>query len=62
LVNAQWQVLMSAVVPQLEALMQADRAAGRTQDQALRLGMFALARPMTEHERQQCQSSSPERQ
>ena len=62
LVNAQWQALMSAVVPQLEALMQADRAAGRTQDQALRLGMFALARPMTEHERQQCQSSSPERQ
>lgn len=46
IVSDQWRALLAQVTPQLEALMQADAAAGRPQDQALRLGLYALTQPM----------------
>lgn len=46
IISEQWRSLMTDVVPQLEALMKADAAAGRPQDQALRLGLYSWAQPM----------------
>lgn len=46
IISAQWRSLMTDVVPQLEALMNADAAAGRPQDQALRLGLYSWMQPM----------------
>lgn len=46
IISAQWRTLMTDVVPQLEALMKADAAAGRPQDQALRLGLYSWTQPM----------------
>ena len=37
---------MTQLVPQLEALMQADAAAGRPQNQSLRLGLYSWTQPM----------------
>jgi hypothetical protein len=48
LISDQWQRLMTDLVPALQALMQADAAAGRPQDQALRIGFYSYARPMVE--------------
>jgi hypothetical protein len=38
--------LSAALVPQLAALIEADRAAGRPQDQRLRVGLFSYGEPM----------------
>ena len=46
IISEQWRTLMTDVVPQLEALMKADAMAGRLQDQALRLGLYAWTQPM----------------
>lgn len=45
-ITAQWQALSAALVPQLEALIEADRAAGRAQDQRLRVGLFSYSQAM----------------
>lgn len=50
LISEQWQRLMSDLVPRLEALMDADRAAGRDRDQALRIGLYSWMRAMTGEE------------
>ena len=46
IVSDQWQRLMTEVVPQLEALMQADALAKRPQDQCLRLGLYSWMQVM----------------
>lgn len=45
-ITAQWQALSAALVPQLEALIESDRAAGRVQDQRLRVGLFSYSETM----------------
>jgi hypothetical protein len=40
LVKAQWQALRQSMVPTLEKLIAADEAAGRAQDQRLRIGLY----------------------
>jgi len=40
LVSRQWRVLTAALVPQLEQMIAADQAAGRTPDQRVRIGLF----------------------
>ena len=47
-ITAQWQALSAALVPQLEALIEADSAAGRSQDQRLRVGLFSYSERMPE--------------
>lgn len=47
-ITAQWRALAAALVPQLEAAISADRAAGRAQDQRLRIGLFSYSEPMPE--------------
>lgn len=42
LVTAQWQALRDAMVPALTALIEADRAAGRRQDQRVRIGLYTF--------------------
>jgi hypothetical protein len=46
LAKAQWQALLAATVPQLQALVDADRAAGRERNQRVRLGIYAYQTPM----------------
>ena len=46
LARAQWQALLSATVPQLQALVDADREAGRERNQRVRLGIYAYQTPM----------------
>lgn len=46
IVTAQWRTLMTQVVPQLEALMQADAQASRPQNQSMRLGLYSWMQPM----------------
>jgi hypothetical protein len=50
LISAQWNGLMSTLVPQLLALMDEDRAQGRPQDQAVRIGLYSYTRPMATQE------------
>jgi hypothetical protein len=38
--KAQWQALLSAVVPALQALVDADAAEGRTADRRVRIGLY----------------------
>jgi len=47
-IAAQWRAINAALVPQLEALIDADRAAGRIQDQRLRVGLFSYSERMPE--------------
>jgi len=42
-IAAQWRALQAALVPQLEKLIDADRTAGRLQDQRLRVGLFSYS-------------------
>lgn len=46
LINTQWRELMTTLGPQLQALMDADKAAQRPQDQALRIGLYSLSKAM----------------
>ena len=41
LVSVQWREATAALVPAIEALIEQDRAAGRAQDQRLRIGLYA---------------------
>lgn len=40
LAKAQWQVLLAATVPALQALVDADAAAGRVRDRRVRIGLY----------------------
>jgi Family of unknown function (DUF6502) len=40
LAKAQWQALLAATVPALQALVDADAAAGRTRDRRVRIGLY----------------------
>jgi hypothetical protein len=40
LITAQWQSLLGTMVPALQGLIERDRAAGRPQDQRLRIGLY----------------------
>lgn len=42
-VLGQWTALMKSAVPMLEGLIEADRQAGRRQDQRLRIGLYSYA-------------------
>jgi hypothetical protein len=46
LMRAQWQSLLGASVPALQHMIDADRAAGRTQDQRVRVGLYTYNEPM----------------
>lgn len=46
LVTEQWKALHDAMVPTITALIEADRCAGRVQDQRLRIGLFAFTESM----------------
>lgn len=46
LINGQWRSLLTSLGPKLQALMDADKAANRTQDQQLRIGLYTNAKPM----------------
>jgi hypothetical protein len=46
LVNAQWRALMASVVPELEALIENDRSAGRKADKRLRVGLYSYSEAM----------------
>lgn len=46
LIADEWRHLMTTLGPQLQALMDEDQAAGRPQDQALRLGLYSWMQPM----------------
>jgi len=48
LVKTQWQGLLTALVPQIEALIQADRKAGRVAKRRLRVGLYSYHAPMPE--------------
>ena len=43
LVTAHWKALRNDMVRQIEALIEADRLAGRTQDQRVRIGMYTYS-------------------
>jgi hypothetical protein len=43
LIMAQWQALRDAMVPSITAYIEADRLAGRVQDQRVRLGLYSYA-------------------
>jgi hypothetical protein len=47
-IDEQWRALRGALVPQLTALIDADQAAGRPQDQRLRVGLFSYSERMPE--------------
>ena len=46
-IAAQWRAIQASLVPQLEKLIDADRNAGRLQDQRLRVGLFSYSERMS---------------
>jgi hypothetical protein len=46
-IASQWQALASALVPRIEAAIDADRDAGRAQDRRLRVGLYSFSDSMT---------------
>ena len=50
LMAQQWRDLLAEVAPQLEALIAADRAAGRVQNRSLRVGLYTWSQPMPDAE------------
>ncbi|PQA82519.1 hypothetical protein C5F52_12970 [Limnohabitans sp. TS-CS-82] len=46
LISAQWRSLITTLGPQLQALMDADKAANRVQDQAVRIGLYSFSKAM----------------
>lgn len=42
-IEAQWRAMCASLVPQLKKLIDADHAAGRPQDQRLRVGLFSFS-------------------
>lgn len=49
LISAQWRELLTQLGPQLQALMDQDKAQGRTQDQQLRVGLYSYMTAMPQH-------------
>jgi hypothetical protein len=47
LISTQWRHLITTLGPALQALMDADKAAQRPQDQAVRIGLYSLSQAMT---------------
>lgn len=47
-IAAQWRALSGALLPRLQQLIDDDRAAGRTQDQRLRVGLFSYSEAMSQ--------------
>jgi len=47
LVRAQWKALLAALVPKVEALIEADSNAKRRADQRLRIGLYSYHAPMS---------------
>jgi hypothetical protein len=45
--RTQWKALLEATVPILQALIDSDREAGRTQDQRVRVGLYTYTEAMT---------------
>jgi hypothetical protein len=43
-----WRTLLAEVAPQLEALIESDRVAGRTQNRSLRIGLYTWSQSMPE--------------
>jgi len=41
--RAQWKTLLAATAPALQALIDADRVAGRQQDQRVRVGLYTFS-------------------
>ena len=46
LMRTQWKALLAATVPALEKMIEADRAAGRTQDRRVRVGLYTYDEAM----------------
>jgi len=46
--RAQWQALLEATVPKLQALIDADAAAGRARDRRVRIGLYTYHAAMSE--------------
>jgi hypothetical protein len=46
--RAQWQALLAATVPKLQALIDADAAAGRKRDRRVRIGLYTYHAAMSE--------------
>ena len=46
LVMQQWRSMLGQIAPQLEALIDADKLAGRAQDRSLRIGLFTWSQVM----------------
>ncbi len=46
LMGRQWRTLLAQVVPELEKLIEADKDAGRAQDQCLRIGLYTWSQSM----------------
>jgi hypothetical protein len=46
LITAQWQALVRSLAPEVQRLIEEDRAAGRPQDQRLRVGLYEWHAPM----------------
>jgi len=47
-IASQWRAIQATLVPQLEKLIDADRNAGRLQDQRLRVGLFSYSERMSQ--------------
>jgi len=47
LAGAQWKALLTALVPEIQALIEADRKAGRVADRRLRVGLYSFHTPMS---------------
>ncbi len=46
LMSQQWRMLLAQVVPELEKLIEADKDAGRAQNQSMRIGLFTWSQRM----------------
>jgi Family of unknown function (DUF6502) len=46
LISTQWRHLITTLGPELQALMDADKAANRPQDQAVRIGLYSMSKAM----------------
>ncbi len=49
---AQWSAMLKDLVPQLEAMIEADKQAGRIQNQRVRIGLYTWSQPMAGTTRQ----------
>lgn len=56
LINGEWRRLLTSLGPKLQALMDADKDADRTQNQQLRIGLYTNAKPMPENPSSQLES------